>query len=78
MTHSKKNLSILIIAFITVFLDTVNYALIVPVLPFLVKELNSNSFQEGIIFSSYSIFQLISIDLNRELVYRSSNYGSIK
>ena len=61
MTLSKKNLSILIIAFVTVFLDTMNSALIVPVLPYLVKELNSNSFQEGLLFSSYSIFQLISI-----------------
>lgn len=60
MGLSKKNLSILIMAFITVFLDTMNYALIVPILPTLVKELNSTSFQEGILFSSYSVFQLIS------------------
>ena len=64
MTLSKKNMIILIIAFITVFLDTMNNALIIPVLPYLVKELNSNSFQEGLLFSSYSIFQLISIKHN--------------
>ena len=75
MTLSKKNLSILIIAFVTVFLDTMNSALIVPVLPYLVKELNSNSFQEGILFSSYSIFQLISIDILWFFI-RSSYYGS--
>ena len=51
---------ILLIAYFTYFMDTVNYALIVPILPYLVKELNSTSFQEGILFSSYSIFQLIS------------------
>ena len=61
MVLSKRNIIILIIAFITVFLDTMNNALIIPVLPYLVKELKSNSFQEGIIFSSYSIFQMISI-----------------
>ena len=77
MTLSKKNLSILIIAFVTVFLDTMNSALIVPVLPYLVKELNSNSFQEGILFSSYNIFQLISIVFTWFFI-RSSNYGSIK
>lgn len=61
MGLSKKNLSILIMAFVTVFLDMMNNALIVPILPFLVKEMDSSSFQEGILFSSYSIFQLISI-----------------
>ena len=61
MGLSKENLSIIIIAFATIFFDSMNYALIVPILPSLVKELNSTSFQEGILFSSYSIFQLISI-----------------
>lgn len=57
---NKNSRSIVIMAFITVFLDTMNYALIVPILPYLVKELNSTSIEEGILFSSYSIFQLIS------------------
>lgn len=47
--------------FLTVFMDTANYALIVPILPYLVKDLNSTSFQEGITFSAYSVCQLISI-----------------
>ena len=64
MALSKRNITIIIFAFITVFFDTMNYALIVPILPYLVKELNSNSFQEGLLFSSYSIFQLISIRHN--------------
>ena len=50
-------------AFITFFMDSLNYALIVPILPFLVRELHSTSMQEGILFSSYSIFQLISTGL---------------
>ena len=41
--------------------DVANYALIVPILPFLVKELNSTSMQEGLLFSAYSVMQLISI-----------------
>ena len=60
MAISKRNMSIMIMAFVTVFLDTMNYALIVPILPTLVKELDSSSILEGILFSSYSIFQMIS------------------
>lgn len=60
MALSKRNKSILIMTFLTVFMDTANYALIVPILPYLVKDLNSTSFQEGIIFSAYSVCQLIS------------------
>lgn len=61
MGISKKNVSILVMAFVTVFLNMMNYSLIVPILPFLVKEFDSTSLQEGILFSSYSVFQLISI-----------------
>ena len=61
MGISKKNMSILVMAFVTVFLNMMNYSLIVPILPFLVKEFDSTSLQEGILFSSYSVFQLISM-----------------
>ena len=64
MALSRKNITIIIFAFITVFFDTMNYAIIVPILPYLVKEYDSNSFLEGLLFSSYSIFQLISIRHN--------------
>ena len=57
---NKHWLSIVVLALVTVFLDMMNYALIVPILPYLVKELNSTSFEEGLLFSSYSICQLIS------------------
>lgn len=66
MAISKKNMTIMIMAFATVFLDTMNYALIVPILPTLVKELDSSSILEGILFSSYSIFQLISFCFQKE------------
>lgn len=51
----------LVLAFITFFLDMMNYAIIVPILPYLVKELHSTSMEEGLLFSVYSIMQLISI-----------------
>ena len=79
---NKHWLSIVILALVTVFLDTMNYALIVPILPYLVKELNSTSFEEGILFSSYSIFQLISMYFIHLEVYvfinRSFNCGTFK
>ena len=67
MALSKSNLSIIIIAFATLFLDAMNYALIVPVLPTLVQEFNSTSFQQGILYSSYSVFQLISTYIQQKL-----------
>ena len=57
----KRSLKIISIAFATIFFDAMNYALIVPILPTLVKELNSTSLQEGVLYSSYSIFQCLSI-----------------
>ena len=63
MGLSKRNLTILTLAFVTVFLDQMNYALIVPILPFLVKEFNSTALQEALLFSMYSVMQLISNSL---------------
>ena len=61
LTGEKK--SIIVFAFITVFMDSLNYALIVPILPYLIQELHSTPMEEGILFSSYAIFQLISITI---------------
>ena len=61
MAITKREKTILVLAFITVFFDMMNYAIIVPILPYLVKELNSTSMQEGLLFSAYSVMQLISI-----------------
>ena len=61
MAITKREKIILVLAFITVFFDMMNYAIIVPILPYLVKELNSTSMQEGLLFSAYSVMQLISI-----------------
>ena len=59
MAITKREKIILVLAFITVFFDMMNYAIIVPILPYLVKELNSTPMQEGLLFSAYSIMQLI-------------------
>lgn len=61
MTLSSEHKRIIVFSFITFFMDSLNYALIVPILPFLVKELHSTSMQEGILFSSYAVFQMISL-----------------
>ena len=76
MNPKMRVRTIVIIAFVTVFFDTMNNALIVPVLPFLLTELGSTSMQEGILFSSYSIFNLSVIKYEdsfpRFIVYGSS------
>ena len=72
MTNKNKR-SIILITFTAVFLDLMNNCIIVPILPYLVKELNSTSMQEGILFSSYSFFQLISNCLFTFLIYRYFN-----
>lgn len=59
--YSMREKTTLVLAFITFFLDMMNYAIIVPILPYLVKELHSTSMEEGLLFSVYSIMQLISI-----------------
>ena len=60
-TYSKRERTTLVLSYTTFFLDMMNYAIIVPILPYLVKELNSTSMEEGLLFSVYSIMQLISI-----------------
>ena len=60
-TYSSREQTTLVLSYITYFLDMMNYAIIVPILPYLVKELNSTSMEEGLLFSVYSIMQLISI-----------------
>ena len=60
-TYSSREQTTLVLSYITYFLDMMNYAIIVPILPYLVKELNSTSMEEGLLFSVYSIMQLISL-----------------
>ena len=60
MSLDGKDKMILVIDFITAFLYMLNHALLVPILPFLCDEMKATTFQNGLVFSVYSITQLIS------------------
>lgn len=60
MALKKGDGLIVTIAFITFFLDFMNLAILTPVLPYLIVELNSTSMEQGILYSAYSATQLIS------------------
>lgn len=60
MPLKKGDGLIVTIAFITFFLDFMNLAILTPVLPYLIVELNSTSMEQGILYSAYSVTQLIS------------------
>lgn len=61
MTLSKADNINLIMAFVTVFLDNMNHSLIIPILPFIVKELQASDMESGVLYSGYSLFQLLSL-----------------
>lgn len=60
MLFGNKQNSIIVISFTTAFLDMLNHALIVPIIPFLSEEMNATSQQQGLVFSVYSVMQLVS------------------
>ena len=60
MPLKKGDGLIVTIAFITFFLDFMNLAILTPVLPYLIVELKSTSMEQGILYSAYSVTQLIS------------------
>lgn len=45
--------------FLTVLLDLVGFGMILPLLPFYAQELDASAFQIGLLFSSYSLAQLV-------------------
>ena len=51
---------IIMISFTTAFLDMVNHALLVPIIPFLCKEMEANATERSLTFTVYSVTQLIS------------------
>lgn len=53
----KRNLTL---TYITGFLDIINYSLIIPILPYIVDEMNASDMESGILYSGYSLMQLIS------------------
>ena len=54
----KRNLTL---TYITGFLDIINYSLIIPILPYIVDEMNASDMESGILYSGYSLMQLISM-----------------
>lgn len=71
----KKNLYL---GYITVFLDVIGFSLIVPILPYLSKELGATSTQEGILFSTYCITQMISMMSCNSFIIRFTLYGILQ
>ena len=63
MALSSKAKVSLIMAFVTLFFDSMNNSIITPIMPYLLKELQSTTFQQGFLYSSYSVMQFISIFL---------------
>lgn len=61
MALKKGDGLIVTIALFTFLLDYMNNAILSPVLPYLVVELHSTSMEQGILYSAYSVTQLISI-----------------
>lgn len=71
----KKNLYL---GYITVFLDIIGFSLIVPILPYLSKDLGATSTQEGILFSTYCITQMISMMSCNSFIIRFTLYGILQ
>lgn len=71
----KKNLYL---GYITVFLDIIGFSLIVPILLYLSKDLGATSTQEGILFSTYCITQMISMMSCNSFIIRFTLYGILQ
>ena len=68
----KRNLTL---TYITGFLDIINYSLIIPILPYIVDEMNASDMESGILYSGYSLMQLVSMHLFAPHDSRSFNCG---
>ncbi|KAK8812969.1 hypothetical protein WA538_001840 [Blastocystis sp. DL] len=60
MALSSKSKTSLMIAFVTLIFDSMNNSIITPIMPYLLKELQSTTFQQGFMYSAYSVMQFIS------------------
>lgn len=60
MTVFPHRKAIIAMTFVTVFMDSLNNSLVGPILPYIILELESTPFQEGVVYSAYSLMQLIS------------------
>ena len=64
MEVRSRRKSILVMTFITVFMDSLNNSFAGAILPYMILEMESTPFQEGLVFSIYSLMQLLSIWLS--------------
>ena len=60
MEVRSKRKSILAMTFVTVFIDALNNSFAGAILPYMILEMESTPFQEGLVFSIYSLMQLLS------------------
>lgn len=60
---------VLIVAFLSIFFDTINISLSQPIIPALVADLQSTTMQEGFFFSVYSVMMLLSRQYIRYIGY---------
>lgn len=61
MDMRSRRKSILVMTYITVFMDSLNNSFAGAILPYMILEMESTPFQEGLVFSIYSLMQLLSI-----------------
>ena len=70
MPLSGKDSRNLLFTYLTGFLDVINYSLIIPILPYIVEEMEASDMESGILYSGYSLMQMISIVLFMRVTYR--------
>ena len=70
MPLSGKDSRNLLFTYITGFLDVINYSLIIPILPYIVEEMEASDMESGILYSGYSLMQMISIVVFMRVTHR--------
>lgn len=78
MALSSKSKTSLLIAFVTLIFDSMNNSIITPIMPYLLKELESTTFQQGFLYSSYSVMQFISSSIECRITDRRNADGPIQ
>lgn len=57
--QKKSNRSVLIVIFLTIFIDLVGFGIIIPVLPFIARDFGASAEQVGYLMSIYSLMQFV-------------------
>ena len=77
MALSSKAKTSLMIAFVSLIVDSMTNSIITPIMPYLLKELQSTTFQQGFMYSAYSVMQFISSCVVFDFTARCYADGSI-